>query len=103
MEIWKIHKNKFHIVFKIQNKIKNKTFVLLLLLFFETEMCSDCFRMSGGFTEVAVCSSDQGGINENNASVEAPVVPFGVDLYYWGEEQPTAGKIIKYSLIHKKH
>lgn len=27
--------------------------------------------------------------------VEAPVVPFGLDLYYWGQEQPNAGKIIK--------
>nr|XP_023655770.1 UV-stimulated scaffold protein A isoform X1 [Paramormyrops kingsleyae]XP_023655771.1 UV-stimulated scaffold protein A isoform X2 [Paramormyrops kingsleyae] len=25
----------------------------------------------------------------------APVVPFDVDLYYWGQEQPTAGKIFK--------
>lgn len=97
-----IHKNTFQIVFKIQNKRRN--FVLLLsLLFFEIEVCSGYFSMSGGATEVAVYSSDRGGINENNASVEAPVVPFGVDLYYWGEEQPTAGKIIKYSLIHKKH
>lgn len=27
---------------------------------------------------------------------DVPVVPFGIDLYYWGKEQPTAGKIIKY-------
>lgn len=25
----------------------------------------------------------------------APVVPFGVDLCYWGQEQPMAGKILK--------
>ncbi|XP_060783442.1 UV-stimulated scaffold protein A isoform X2 [Neoarius graeffei] len=30
-----------------------------------------------------------------------PVVPFGVDLYYWGEEQPTAGKIIKSTSQHR--
>ncbi|XP_043112973.1 UV-stimulated scaffold protein A isoform X2 [Puntigrus tetrazona] len=47
----------------------------------------------------AVCSSDQGAVNE--ASVKAPVVPFGVDLYYWGEEQPTAGKIIKNTSQHQ--
>ncbi|KAF4105248.1 UV-stimulated scaffold protein A isoform X1 [Onychostoma macrolepis] len=57
--------------------------------------------MSGGSTEVAVCSSDQGGINKDKASVKAPVVPFGVDLYYWGEEQPTAGKIIKNTSQHQ--
>lgn len=25
----------------------------------------------------------------------APVVPFGVDLCYWGREEPMAGKILK--------
>lgn len=54
--------------------------------------------MSGGSAEPAAGSSDQGDRNKE----EAPIVPFGVDLYYWGEEQPTAGKIIKYSHIHKK-
>uniref|UniRef100_A0A673JFW0 UV-stimulated scaffold protein A n=1 Tax=Sinocyclocheilus rhinocerous TaxID=307959 RepID=A0A673JFW0_9TELE len=57
--------------------------------------------MSGGSTEVAVCSSDHGGLNKDYASVKAPVVPFGVDLYYWGEEQPTAGKIIKNASQHQ--
>ncbi|XP_029111644.1 UV-stimulated scaffold protein A isoform X2 [Scleropages formosus] len=32
---------------------------------------------------------------------KAPVVPFGLDLYYWGEEQPTAGKIIKNTSQHQ--
>uniref|UniRef100_W5KEW9 UV-stimulated scaffold protein A n=1 Tax=Astyanax mexicanus TaxID=7994 RepID=W5KEW9_ASTMX len=31
----------------------------------------------------------------------SPVVPFGLDLYYWGEEQPTAGKIIKNTSQHQ--
>ncbi|XP_069601003.1 UV-stimulated scaffold protein A [Ranitomeya imitator] len=31
----------------------------------------------------------------------APVVPFGLDLHYWGTEQPTAGKIIKFSSQHR--
>jgi hypothetical protein len=26
----------------------------------------------------------------------APIVPFGVDLCYWGQEQLTAGKILKW-------
>ncbi|XP_055101624.1 UV-stimulated scaffold protein A isoform X2 [Symphalangus syndactylus] len=29
----------------------------------------------------------------------APVVPYGVDLHYWGQELPTAGKILKASLV----
>uniref|UniRef100_A0A671SHV4 UV-stimulated scaffold protein A n=1 Tax=Sinocyclocheilus anshuiensis TaxID=1608454 RepID=A0A671SHV4_9TELE len=57
--------------------------------------------MSGGSTEFAVSSSDQRGINKDKASVKAPVIPFGVDLYYWGEEQPTAGKIIKNASQHQ--
>ncbi|XP_016087953.1 UV-stimulated scaffold protein A-like [Sinocyclocheilus grahami] len=57
--------------------------------------------MSGGSTEVAVCSSDQGDINKDKASVKTLVVRFGVDLYSWGEEQPTAGKIIKKASQHQ--
>ncbi|KAL0973954.1 hypothetical protein UPYG_G00213380 [Umbra pygmaea] len=30
----------------------------------------------------------------------APVIPFGLDLYYWGKDQPTAGRIIK---NHSQH
>ncbi|XP_077200147.1 UV-stimulated scaffold protein A isoform X3 [Paroedura picta] len=32
---------------------------------------------------------------------KAPVVPFGLDLLYWGQEQPTAGKILKASSQHR--
>ncbi|XP_030002203.1 UV-stimulated scaffold protein A isoform X2 [Sphaeramia orbicularis] len=31
----------------------------------------------------------------------APVVPFGLDLYYWGQDQPSAGKIIKSASQHQ--
>ncbi|XP_074529376.1 UV-stimulated scaffold protein A isoform X2 [Halichoeres trimaculatus] len=34
-------------------------------------------------------------------TVNAPVVPFGLDLYYWGQEQPNAGKIIKSASQHQ--
>ncbi|KAM9741101.1 UV-stimulated scaffold protein A isoform 2-T2 [Menidia menidia] len=34
-------------------------------------------------------------------AVQAPVVPFGLDLYYWGKEQPNAGKIIKSASQHQ--
>ncbi|XP_061109308.1 UV-stimulated scaffold protein A isoform X1 [Conger conger] len=33
--------------------------------------------------------------------MNAPVIPFGIDLYYWGQEQPTAGRIIRYSSQHQ--
>ncbi|KAG8453380.1 hypothetical protein GDO86_000130 [Hymenochirus boettgeri] len=32
---------------------------------------------------------------------KAPVVSFGLDLHYWGQEQPTAGKILKFSSQHR--
>ncbi|XP_008417961.1 UV-stimulated scaffold protein A-like isoform X3 [Poecilia reticulata] len=34
-------------------------------------------------------------------AAEAPVVPFGLDLYYWGQEQPNAGKILKSASQHQ--
>ncbi|XP_042198298.1 UV-stimulated scaffold protein A, partial [Callorhinchus milii] len=30
----------------------------------------------------------------------APVIPFGLDLYYWGKEQSTAGQILKVDCQH---
>ncbi|CAL8356858.1 unnamed protein product [Merluccius merluccius] len=32
---------------------------------------------------------------------DAPIVPFGLDLYYWGQKQPNAGKIIKSTSQHR--
>lgn len=54
-----------------------------------------------GSSESAVSSSDQSNMTKNKASFKAPVIPFGMDLYYWGEEQPTAGKIIKQTSQHQ--
>ncbi|XP_054879274.1 UV-stimulated scaffold protein A isoform X2 [Poeciliopsis prolifica] len=34
-------------------------------------------------------------------AAEAPVVPFGLDLYYWGQDQPNAGKILKSASQHQ--
>ncbi|KAM9469996.1 UV-stimulated scaffold protein A isoform 1-T3 [Clarias gariepinus] len=50
----------------------------------------------GGSAKPTTSSIEQGEEKE-----KAPVIPFGLDLYYWGEEQPTAGKIIKYSSQHQ--
>nr|XP_056718093.1 LOW QUALITY PROTEIN: UV-stimulated scaffold protein A [Euleptes europaea] len=32
---------------------------------------------------------------------KAPVIPFGLDLAYWGQEEPAAGKILKFSSQHR--
>ncbi|NXR18039.1 UVSSA protein, partial [Cinclus mexicanus] len=32
---------------------------------------------------------------------KAPVMPFGLDLHYWGEDQPSAGKILKFTSEHR--
>ncbi|XP_067838721.1 UV-stimulated scaffold protein A isoform X2 [Heptranchias perlo] len=32
---------------------------------------------------------------------KAPVMPFGIDLYYWGKEQSTAGRILKVDTPHR--
>ncbi|TRY81337.1 hypothetical protein DNTS_029763 [Danionella cerebrum] len=47
-------------------------------------------RVSAASTQATDCSKDK-----------VPVVPFGIDLYYWGEEQPTAGKILKQRSQHQ--
>ncbi|XP_071368769.1 UV-stimulated scaffold protein A-like, partial [Centroberyx affinis] len=48
----------------------------------------------GSAPGTSASSSDQ-------KDVEVPVVPFGLDLYYWGEDQPSAGKIIKSASQHQ--
>ncbi|XP_078809881.1 UV-stimulated scaffold protein A isoform X2 [Oryzias latipes] len=47
----------------------------------------------------AASSSSQSASGQQAA--QAPVVPFGLDLYYWGQEQPNAGKIIKSASQHQ--
>ncbi|KAM9142636.1 UV-stimulated scaffold protein A isoform 2-T2 [Pangshura tecta] len=43
--------------------------------------------------------SQTGKLEEERA--KAPIIPFGLDLYYWGQDQPTAGKILKFSSQHR--
>ncbi|XP_074807940.1 UV-stimulated scaffold protein A isoform X2 [Natator depressus] len=38
---------------------------------------------------------------EEEERAKAPIIPFGLDLYYWGQDQPTAGKILKFSSQHR--
>ncbi|KAM4810304.1 UV-stimulated scaffold protein A [Rhinophrynus dorsalis] len=50
-------------------------------------------------------SSAEGPSGESEKRKEelsrAPVIPFGLDLHYWGQEQPAAGKILKFSSQHR--
>ncbi|XP_077433949.1 UV-stimulated scaffold protein A isoform X2 [Vanacampus margaritifer] len=39
--------------------------------------------------------------NKDQTTLKAPVVPFGLDLYYWGQEQPNSGKITKLASQHQ--
>ncbi|XP_051915349.1 UV-stimulated scaffold protein A-like [Hippocampus zosterae] len=39
--------------------------------------------------------------NKDQTTSQAPVVPFGLDLYYWGQEQPNSGKITKSASQHQ--
>ncbi|XP_074678009.1 UV-stimulated scaffold protein A isoform X2 [Strix aluco] len=32
---------------------------------------------------------------------KAPLMPFGLDLHYWGQDQPNAGKILKFASEHR--
>ncbi|XP_061692051.1 UV-stimulated scaffold protein A isoform X2 [Syngnathoides biaculeatus] len=55
-------------------------------------------------TKSKALSSSQPGSTQSNKdqmALKAPVVPFGLDLYYWGKEQPYAGKITKLSSQHQ--
>ncbi|XP_055368557.1 UV-stimulated scaffold protein A isoform X2 [Betta splendens] len=44
---------------------------------------------------VQTAQTSSSGPSSEQKPVDAPVVPFGLDLYYWGQEQPNAGKVIK--------
>ncbi|XP_075712927.1 UV-stimulated scaffold protein A [Rhinoderma darwinii] len=55
------------------------------------------------FTPPASSSGEPGSNSDKREDdlSRAPVVPFGLDLHYWGEDQPTAGKILKVSTEHR--
>lgn len=47
----------------------------------------------------SICAAGSSQSSSDQKPSEAPVVPFGLDLYYWGQDQPNAGKIMKYDSI----
>ncbi|XP_026135310.1 UV-stimulated scaffold protein A [Carassius auratus] len=87
---------------KMHDEEQDPTCAAATLRVLKQRLCSTpSTSLSGSSTGVTVSSSDQAGISKDEASVKAPVIPFGVDLYYWGEEQLTAGKIIKNASQHQ--
>ncbi|XP_019381791.1 PREDICTED: UV-stimulated scaffold protein A [Gavialis gangeticus] len=44
---------------------------------------------------------DSKATKQEEERAKAPIIPFGLDLYYWGQDQPTAGKILKFSSQHR--
>ncbi|KAG9338542.1 hypothetical protein JZ751_025598, partial [Albula glossodonta] len=53
-----------------------------------------CYRLSTSQTAGGATEPKDEDRPQNQEKVNAPIIPFGVDLYYWGQDQPTAGKII---------
>ncbi|XP_034036864.1 UV-stimulated scaffold protein A [Thalassophryne amazonica] len=49
----------------------------------------------------ASSGSSTSASSSQQKAADAPVVPFGLDLYYWGQDQPNAGKIIKAASQHQ--
>ncbi|XP_015683629.2 UV-stimulated scaffold protein A, partial [Protobothrops mucrosquamatus] len=46
-------------------------------------------------------TSKEANSQREEEKAKAPLVPFGIDLFYWGQEQPTSGKILRFSSQHR--
>ncbi|XP_062981992.1 UV-stimulated scaffold protein A [Elgaria multicarinata webbii] len=46
-------------------------------------------------------SSEESNNKREEEKARAPLVPFGLDIFYWGQEQPTSGNILKFSSQHR--
>ncbi|XP_070799520.1 UV-stimulated scaffold protein A [Pituophis catenifer annectens] len=46
-------------------------------------------------------TSKEANSQREEEKAKAPLVPFGLDLFYWGQEQPTSGKILRFSSQHR--
>ncbi|XP_039203546.1 UV-stimulated scaffold protein A isoform X1 [Crotalus tigris] len=46
-------------------------------------------------------TSKEANRQREEEKAKAPLVPFGIDLFYWGQEQPTSGKILRFSSQHR--
>ncbi|KAM3837264.1 UV-stimulated scaffold protein A [Vipera latastei] len=46
-------------------------------------------------------TSKEANSQREEEKAKAPLVPFGMDLFYWGQEQPTSAKILRCSSEHR--
>uniref|UniRef100_A0A8C5T0E9 UV-stimulated scaffold protein A n=1 Tax=Laticauda laticaudata TaxID=8630 RepID=A0A8C5T0E9_LATLA len=46
-------------------------------------------------------TSKEASSQREEEKARAPLVPFGLDLFYWGQEQPTSGKILRFPSQHR--
>ncbi|NWU79580.1 UVSSA protein, partial [Onychorhynchus coronatus] len=51
--------------------------------------------------EAAAMEDRDGKRRKEEERAKAPLMPFGLDLHYWGEDQPNAGKILKFTSEHR--
>ncbi|NWV02625.1 UVSSA protein, partial [Ptilonorhynchus violaceus] len=52
-------------------------------------------------TEAAALEDPDSKRRKLEERAKAPLMPFGLDLHYWGEDQPNAGKILKFTSEHR--
>lgn len=67
---------------------------LLWSLVFYTDF-SSIFSSESATSETANLEDPDSKRRRLEERAKAPLMPFGLDLHYWGEDQPSAGKILK--------
>lgn len=70
-----------------------KKFLWALLFCIEFSFIS--FSDSAATEPAAVEEPDNKRQKLEEERAKAPLMPFGLDLHYWGQDQPSAGKILK--------
>ncbi|XP_065591968.1 UV-stimulated scaffold protein A isoform X2 [Cyrtonyx montezumae] len=56
---------------------------------------------SAATEETALEEADSKRRKLEEERAKAPLMPFGLDLHYWGQDQPSAGKILKFTSEHR--
>lgn len=56
---------------------------------------SSVFSSESATSETANVDDPDSKRRKLEEKAKAPLMPFGLDLHYWGEDQPSAGKILK--------
>ncbi|KAL2305450.1 hypothetical protein Nmel_007437 [Mimus melanotis] len=58
-------------------------------------------RFESATSETATLEDPDSKRRKLEERAKAPLMPFGLDLHYWGEDQPSAGKILKFTSEHR--